>query len=134
MLTASRIRQIKRFGITGIMVTGVHVVVAASFINYIVAIPWLANGVAFVTATISSYLLNTLWSFSSPLKRSNLYRFIGVSGLGFTMAVSISRIIELLGYRYWIGIAFVVLIVPPLTFILHSSWTYKEVALRSENT
>lgn len=85
----------------------------------------LANGVAFATATVFSYLINTLWSFSSRLHGRNLRRFVLVSALGCLLAVAVSGLAEHYGLPYELGIVLVVLSVPPATFLLHSLWTYR---------
>ncbi len=111
---------------SGLLATGLHVLIAVSFIRLILPSPIIANGVAFVTATLFSYLINTLWSFSSRLHGKNLRRYILVSALGFLLALVIAGLAEHYGLPYVCGIALVVLIVPPVTFLLHSFWTYRE--------
>lgn len=118
-------REALRFAIAGVLVTGLHVIVAVGFIRLVLPAPPLANGVAFVVATAFSYLINTLWSFSSPLYGRNLFRFVVVSMVGCLLAVTVSGIAEYYGLHYWIGIAGVACIVPPMTFLLHSFWTYR---------
>lgn len=119
------IKKAQRFAVSGILVTGLHVLVAAGFIRFILPLPSVANGVAFIVATIFSYLINTLWSFSSPLHGRNLIRFLLVSSLGCALAITVSGLAELQGMSYWIGIACVVAVVPPVTFVLHNFWTYR---------
>lgn len=114
-----------RFAISGLFVTGVHVLIATILISFILITPSLANGVAFVVATLFSYLINTLWSFSNPLHRRNLYRFFLVSFIGLLLSISISGAAQYGGLHYWYGIAFVVCIVPAVTFLLHNFWTYQ---------
>lgn len=124
-MTDVRLRQLRRFAVSGILVTGLHVLVAAGFIRFIWPVPALANGIAFVTATIFSYLINTLWSFSSPLRGAIFVRFILVSAIGGLLAVVVSGLADWVGMSSWFGIACVVAVVPPLTFLMHTSWTYK---------
>lgn len=118
-------RQARRFAVSGLLVTGLHAVVAAGFINFVLHVPSLANGVAFIVATVFSYLVNTLWSFSKPLHKRNLVRFIFVSVVGFLLAVTVSAAAQNFGLNYMSGIGLVVCIVPPVTFLLHSFWTYR---------
>lgn len=119
------LKKAQRFAVSGVLVTGFHVLVAAGFIRYILPIPSLANGVAFIAATVFSYLINTLWSFSSPLHGRNLIRFLLVSGVGFVLAIAVSGLAEIYGMNYWFGIVCVVAVVPPVTFVLHNFWTYR---------
>lgn len=107
------------------MVTGLHVLIAVSLIRLAQSSPPLANGIAFVGATIFSYVINTHWSFSSSLNRKTLFRFILVSIIGLILAVTISGLVEFYGMHYWFGIAGVICVVTPVNFLLHNFWTYK---------
>ena len=118
-------RRALRFAFSGLLVTMLHVVIASIIIQKILPAPSLANGVAFVMATIISYFINTTWSFSSPLHGKNLLRFCVVSSVGLFLAMGISGTAQYYGLHYWYGIGFVVCIVPPVTFVLHNFWTYK---------
>lgn len=118
-------RKALRFAFSGLLVTVLHVVIASVFIENILPVPSLANGVAFVMATVISYLINTTWTFSTQLYRQNLFRFCVVSFFGFSLAVSISGAAQFYGMHYWYGIVFVVCAVPPVTFLLHNFWTYR---------
>lgn len=114
-----------RFLVSGLCVTLLHVVVAAGLIETILPRPTIANGIAFVISTTTSYLLNTFWSFSSKPALGNVLRFVTVSMVGLTIAVAVAHTAEVLGLSYWIGIAGIILAVPPTTFLLHSIWTYR---------
>lgn len=120
-------RRAWRFGLSGLMVTGVHVLVALGFVSYVVNAPALANGVAFVVATCVSYFVNTLWSFSAPLHGRILFRFLCVSALGCGLAMSVSGAAAKLGWSTIAGIGAVALVIPPFTFLMHNFWTYRSV-------
>jgi putative flippase GtrA len=119
------VRRAGRFGIAGLLVTGLHSIIAAGLIETILPRPALANGIAFVTATACSYLLNTYWSFSRTPAPANLLRFLGVSLLGLAVAMSVAGLAAANGLPYWAGIICVVITVPPITFLLHNYWTYR---------
>ncbi|MBK8376032.1 MAG: GtrA family protein [Sphingomonadales bacterium] len=114
-----------RFAASGLLVTILHVVIATLFIEMVRPVPSLANGVAFLMATIISYVINTTWSFSSPLQGKNLFRFCLVSAVGLFLAMGISGAAQFYGLSYCYGIGGVVLVVPPVTFLLHNFWTYR---------
>ena len=107
-------RQALRFALSGLLVTGLHVLVATAFIQIILPAPSIANGVAFVMATVFSYLINTTWSFSRSLHRRNLFRFFVVSCIGLFLAMTISGAAQYFGLHYLYGIGVVVCIVPPV--------------------
>ena len=119
------VRQLRRFAVTGLLATGVHVAVAALLIELAQRSPPFANGAAFLVATAFSYALNTLWSFEASPGARSLARFAVVSCVGWTLAVLLSTLAERLGLHYLLGIGLVVTGVPPVTFLLHRYWTYR---------
>lgn len=128
-MTISRLpRRVLRFGISGVLVTALHVGLAVALITTVAAPPPTANGIAFLAATAFSYVINTSWSFSKPLHGQNFVRFVIVAAIGGGLAVMLSAMAHRLGLQYMVGIALVVLVVPPTTFLLHNFWTYREVS------
>jgi SAM-dependent methyltransferase/putative flippase GtrA len=119
------IRKALRFALLGLLVTGLHVLVATAFIQIVLPIQSLANGVAFAVANMFSYWIHTTWSFSSQLHGRNLFRFFCVSFIGLFLTMAVSGAAQYYGLHYWYGIGFVVCIVPPVTFLIHNFWTYK---------
>lgn len=110
---------------TGLFVTALHAVVAVLFINFVMPMPPLANGVAFAVATVVSYLINTTWSFSARLHGRTLLRFMMVSCAGFLLAMFVAWVAQTAGLNYLAGIGAVALTIPAFTFVLHNFWTYR---------
>jgi putative flippase GtrA len=121
----SGLKRVVRFAFTGVFVTGIHALIAILIVIYLIPAPPLANGVAFMGATLISYVINTTWSFSSQLQGSTLLRFVVVSIVGFIVAISVSWFMEQQGFNYLIGIVAVALTTPLITFLMHNFWTYK---------
>lgn len=119
-------KRVIRFCSTGLLITSIHALIVWIMVSVFLYSPPLSNGVAFTLATIASYTINTLWSFSQPLQSHTLYKFICVSIIGFTASVVIAWAAQALGFNYFLGIVGVILTVPALTFILHSTWTYRK--------
>lgn len=119
------VRRAGRFGIAGLLVTGLHSIIAAGLIESVLPRPALANGIAFVTSTACSYLLNTYWSFSRTPAPANLLRFMTVALLGLCITMVVAGLAAAYGLHYLLGIACVVAVVPPITFLLHNYWTYR---------
>ncbi|HTT41101.1 MAG TPA: GtrA family protein [Burkholderiales bacterium] len=86
---------------------------------------WAANGVAFTAATLTSYWLNSIWTFEAPLAVGSLSRFASVAAIGLMVTVALTSAIAAAGYHYLVGIAAVVAIVPAMSFVLHRLWTYR---------
>ena len=120
--------RLLRFAAVGLLSTGIHVAVAASFIHWVSPVAALANVTAFVVATLASFVLNSRWTFATRLHGKVLARFITVSLLGCAMAAGLSGLAEWSGCSYQFGIGLVVVFVPPVTYLLHSRWTYRQRA------
>lgn len=118
-------RQATRFAICGALATGLHFLVAVALIYFLAATSTIANGVAFLAATIFSYFVNTLWSFERPLHGRNFSRFASVSLVGLVLSVVISGVSEHWGMHYVFGIGVVTCTVPLVTFGLHRFWTFR---------
>jgi putative flippase GtrA len=124
-LEPALLRRAWRFGLSGLMVTALHAAIAAGVIETSGLHEAYANGIAFAVATLTSYLLNTYWSFSAAPARTNLLRFILVALFGLVVTMAIAGAAAKAGFSYWIGIGCVVAAVPPMTFLLHNFWTYR---------
>ena len=121
-----------RFGVTGVANTGIHALVAVLCLEgFFLGVPWLAagpvvaNGVAFVVATVFSYVVNTVWSFSTDMNRRNFQRFIVVAVIGLLAAMGLARLAELIGLPPLGGVVLVVCVMPFVNFGLHAFWTYR---------
>lgn len=118
-------RQALRFIVTGVVTTGVHVVVALLFLTFVAPLPVYANGVAFAVANTFSYVVNSLWSFAKPLHGKRWLRYLTVSLIGFTGTMGIAYFAEQSGLSPQMGIFVVVCVMTPISFLLHRSWTFR---------
>ena len=116
------LRKIFRFGISGCFATIVHFFVAWLVFNHIESQASVANAVAFVVANIASYVLHTLWSFSSEMNAAQFLRFILVSMIGFGLSCGIPFAIG--PDKFWLSTTVVLIAVPITSFLLHNFWTY----------
>ncbi|WP_269504962.1 GtrA family protein [Burkholderia sp. IMCC1007] len=124
LLYAERARLV-RFGLAGLCSTGLHALIAGTMYALFDATQVIANAVAFLCATVFSYLANTLWSFSSTVHSRNLRRFLVVALAGFAETMALARMAELLDVpRDW-SIVAIALLIPPTTFLMHRLWTYR---------
>lgn len=127
-LKASVATKTVRFAIVGVLVTAIHIVIATTLVSTQSANVAIANCVAFIAATAVSYGINTIWSFSSIVRRRTFSRFATVSAIGLFVATAIPWIIQEIGQNYVVGSLVVATIVPPFTFALHNLWTYSDHA------
>lgn len=114
-----------RFAFSGVLATGIHYAVAMWYLTFVHDSPALANGLAFIIATLFSCVMNTLWSFSRILSVTVVRRFGVVACLGCLLSVCVAGTAAWLGIPNQVGIFCTVLFVTPVTFLLHRHWTYR---------
>jgi len=117
--------QFVRYGVVGLINTGVHTAIASALIVLAGAVPGLANGLAFLAAASLSYVLNARWSFGAALDRWQFVKFVTIATIGFGFAYGISTAIDRAGFHFLIGILGVVAVLPLVTFALHKFWTFR---------
>jgi len=119
-------KKFYRFCITGLLSTFVHIIVAASSIEFLHLSPSMGNGLAFIVATIVSFTVNSLWSFSVKLTARSGFRFLVVSTSAFFISMILAEWIDRIGLHYAFGIMTVIFVIPIITFIGHNFWTFKQ--------
>lgn len=119
------LRKLARFGIAGVMSTLVHIAVAVACVDGAGLPPVASNGLAFLIANVFSYFAHTYWSFSHQPRPKSFLRFFVVSLIGLGSALMISWAVEQHGMHYLYGIAFTIVALPMVTFLLHNFWTYR---------
>lgn len=124
MAKSERVKLL-RFCASGLLATGLHVSIAMTLIMRAGMAPSWANAIAFACSTGGSYLLNTFWSFSALPALINARRFALVSVAGLVLTALVSHVTQIAGGAPGVGIAIVVCVVPPFTFIAHRRWTYR---------
>jgi putative flippase GtrA len=120
------LRRAIKFGVTGVFVTACHAAYAVTAIELNGWTPPTANGFAFTFATFISYLVNTRWSFSREVSGRSLLRFWMVCCVGLAQSIAVSTAVEHAGMPYPVGIGLISVTVPPVSFMLHSLWTYRD--------
>ena len=119
-------RSASRFVLTGGAATLTHLVVAVLVIEMMGLGQTIANGLAFCVATLLSYVLNTCWSFQARMGLETAWRFLAVSFGALLLTLSLAWLVERAHGHYLLGIAVVVLFVPPLSFAAHRLFTYRK--------
>jgi putative flippase GtrA len=114
-----------RFGLVGVVATLIHTMVATGLIVCWEFHPSAANGVAFITANLVSYVANTCWTFGFGMKLDNWGRFAAVSFAAWVLSMVIALLVAEAGGHYLLGIAMVIALVPVLTFVAHQKYTYR---------
>ena len=117
--------RLVRFGVTGVGVTAIHILIAVTLVELSLAAPPLANGVAFVSSACISFLVNARFTFKAHPSGGAFVRFWLVTILCGGLSAAIASFAEARHLDYRLGIAMVVAIVPILSFILHNFWSFR---------
>ena len=117
-----------RFGVSGVLATATHVSVFVLLVEWLGLRPLLAAGPSFVLALLVSYGMNYHWTFSvSGPHRIMLPRFVVVALLGLGLNLGITyEVVDVAGYWYGYALLLVIMIVPPVTFMLSKFWVFLE--------
>lgn len=120
-------QQLIRFLLTGGLSTLIHVTTVLAMMHFVSPAPsqTLANGVAFVLANFFSYIVNSLWSFTTPLHGLGFIKFLSVSLTAFLGTLLVAFIAEHVGLTPLAGVVLVVCTITPISFILHRYWTFR---------
>ncbi|MDP4836922.1 MAG: GtrA family protein [Burkholderiales bacterium] len=120
-------RSLIGFAVSGVIATLTHVITAIALIEELGIGQTYANGMAFSLATLISYVGNTVWGFDSKIGKATAWRFLLVSIAAGLLTMLIAWLVERSHGHYLFGIASVVLIVPPATFLAHQFFTYRHI-------
>ena len=116
--------QFIRFCVSGCGATIFHTAVVFATVHGAGLSAALANFCAFLVAAIFSYAVNTLWSFKSALTKLNAVRFFFSTSICAVMAAAIASAMDRAGFSLLTGIFAVVVLLTPLSFLLHKHWTF----------
>jgi len=104
------------FALVGLLNTSVHLAILVALVEGKGLSSSVANVVAFLSANIFSYGLNSRMTFRRRLTWSRYFGFLMCSALGAGVSYLISRGAELAHCSYLVGFVLTVLLMPPLNF------------------
>ena len=119
-------REFGLFLCIGLGATALHVAIATYLIGTLMLPIALGNAIAFVVANLFSYFSQSAYVFQRRPTSIQYWRFLTVSLVGLGFVVAISSALEALGVHYLVSIGVVVLVVPIVTFGVHSVWTFRK--------
>lgn len=114
-----------RFLLVGVGSTVIHILVLLMMVKMFAMPMSGANALAFIAATAWSYLLNTFWTFTVSLASSNFLRFVIVSIAMAGMSAIFGFIADINNWPVLAPALMSVFLLPPITYLLHSRWSYK---------
>jgi putative flippase GtrA len=112
------LHQLGKFVSVGLVATALHVIVALGLNSGLAMAPLRANVVAFVVATIWSYLGNWIWTFEAKARfQQSAPRFFAMSIGCFGVNQSIVYVVTVLAQLpLWVAMIPVVAVVPAFSF------------------
>jgi len=115
--------RIIRFLTVGVASVIVHIIIAYFYIYFIDKESVISsNIIGFSVAVIFSYLLQTKVVFRKFISYDSAWKYIGVQILGVSISILVTDYL-LVGNPY-IKVIFVVVLLPMMTYTIHSFWTY----------
>jgi len=118
-----------RFGLVGILATGIHVGIYFLAVFVLGILPTLATALAFLVALTVSYLLNHRWTFQAKGNHRRYFiRYLTIAVTGATLNMAIMHLCTaVLGWSHYLGLAIIVLTIPPLTFLGNLLWGFADL-------
>jgi len=120
----SKYREFIRFGLVGVVNTGVHAGIVIALMETLAPPAYLANGIAFMFANVMSYCINSRFTFRTPISFKGYRRFLLVSLLSLALTLVITSLGEYLGLHYGFGLMLVIFIVPVLNYLVMKMWAF----------
>lgn len=125
LLSAPMRRRIGWFAVSGLIATSLHALVALTATRQFGWAAGPANGLAFVVASITSYYINTLLGAKRESTLPLFVRFCSVAAICAVLAYLIASGASWAGAGDILTVLIVSAAMPPITFIMHTLWTYK---------
>lgn len=117
--------QFIKFSSVGILNTGIHLISAFFAIEFLGAPPATGNAVAFLIANISSFIMNSSWTFSHRMSIALYIRFLFVSLIGLLISWTSVLAAQSLELNYSIGILSSVFLVATSGYILNKKLVFR---------
>ena len=114
--------QLSRYVLAGILATGVHLSIAWLLIYLLALSVFMANTMAFFTAFVFSYVLQTKFVFQSRFEWVRFLKFLSVQFAAFLLSFMIASLLPV--QNAYVQTFLIVLIIPLVTFLIHKFWTF----------
>lgn len=123
-LSAGLARQLIRFFAVGGVAAIAYVAVMAIVVDGFGGRVLLGAFLAFVLATLVSFVGNALWSFSARMTPAKAAMFFAVNTVGLLLNMAIAWLLERMGVHYLLIALTVLIVVPMFNFAGHRLITF----------
>ncbi len=123
-MTRAGVGQLLRFGVVGVTVAALYVLLYAALKT--VTVQPIANAVAFLIAVAVQYVGQTVFTFRRPLGApAQIGRFIAMISAGLVMSAILTGAVgPALGWVDWVAAAAVTVILPAQNYLFMKLWVY----------
>lgn len=126
MIKVNHLREILCFALVGVAATAVHYLVALIAVEALHMSVYVANLSGYICAVAVSYFGHGKLTFRAHLDYSVFRRFVLVSLITFCASELFLLGLEMfLHLSHRLALAFVVLFVPAVSFVLNKFWVYR---------
>ena len=123
-LSAATATQLIRFFLVGLVAALAYVAVMALVVDGFRGRVLFGAFLAFIFATLVSFIGNALWSFGARPTASNAMRFFAVNTVGLVLNMAIAWAMERAGAHYLLVSLVVLIVVPLFNFAGHRLITF----------
>ena len=116
--------KIVRYGIIGVVSTGIHLSVAYAYLYLVNDSVLISNIIGFLSAYLFSYLIQSKYVFEHAVSIPKAVKYFTVQFSALLTAIGISHISVM--YNSYIKTLTVAFLLPIITFIIHKFWTFSD--------
>ncbi len=122
----NRILQMKlvRYGLLGLISTGIHVLVAFIFIRLVGPSLFFSNLAGFFVAYHFSYYAQSKWVFDSGLSLKKSMKYLLVQLISLMLAILFSHTVGTISVH--LKVILTAFVLPLITFFVHKVWTFSD--------
>ena len=121
-----------RFALIGVINTGLHFILLVFMVEKMKSPPPLANAIAFLIANFFSYFANSRFNFRVGISSKRYILFLGTALIGVIIAYGLSAAVERFGGHYLVGFALLIVIMPPVNYLLMRRIAFPEAKAGTE--
>jgi len=119
--------RIVRYGIAGVVATGIYFACVWLLVDWMAVTPVTAAVIATMIVIVTSYAINRAFVFeTNRAHRSAFTRFVVASLFGIAANTGLMYVAtRLFAWPYLIGAALTILVVPPTNFLINQFWAFR---------
>ncbi len=124
---AKRLERLLRYGVVGVGVAAIYSLIVVAIVEgHVILDPTLASAVAFALTQPVAFLAHRKITYpDAGAAGYHWKRFAVLSACGFALTLATMKIVDLLGWPFWIGLMIGWVVIPAMNFIISSIWVFR---------